>query len=233
MRMRYPQLHQLFAALLVACSAVFLWRTAHALSAGATPDKSNNPRLLAGVVQPAETCNKTGCHTTLPTAGCNGKVEVTGLPGCYVAGQVYPLTVTVTDANATRWGFEIGVQYNEGNANDYVSAGSIDNVAGERTQKVVSADGQRSFITHQRVNPNGDGTYAGQANSATWKVQWTAPGGVARQTPVCVYVAGLAADNDESRAGDCTYNTKVCMNPCGPTSTERSTWGAVKLRYYK
>src|SRR5438046_1161134 len=161
MRIRYPHFHHVFAALLVICSAVFLWRTAMALSAGATPDKSNNPRAVGGVVQPAETCSKSGCHDT-PPASCTGNVDVTGLPGCYVAGQVYQLTVKVTDPNARRWGFEVGIQYNEGNANDYYSAGSIDNVAGQPTQKVTSADGQRSFITH-KIAPASDGTFAGQA----------------------------------------------------------------------
>ena len=231
MRIRYPHLHHVFATLLVCCSVVFLWRTAMALSPGATPDKSNNPRVVGGVIQPAETCSKSGCHDTPPPA-CTGSVDVTGLPGCYVAGQTYQLTVKVTDPNARRWGFEIGVQYNEGNANDYYSAGSIDNVAGQPTQKVTSADGQRSFITH-KITPASDGTYAGQANAAQWNVQWTAPGGAARQTPVCVYVAGVAANNNDGRSGDCTYTKKVCLNPCGPVETKHSSWGELKVHYTK
>jgi hypothetical protein len=235
MRIRYPQFHHAFATLLVLLAAVFLWRTALALSAGATPDKSNNPRMVGGVVQPPETCSKSGCHDTQPTTGCNGKVEITGLPGCYVAGQTYNLTIKVTDANARRWGFEVGAQYTEGNQWDYVSAGSIDNVAGQRTKKVTSADGQRSFITHNSGpnSPNGDGTFAGQAGSAQWNFTWTAPGGTARQTQVCFYVAGLAGNNDQTSDGDCTYNTKVCVQPCGPVETRHSTWGEVKVRYEK
>jgi hypothetical protein len=229
-RLRTSLRHVVAAALVLALVPT-LWKTAMALSGGATPDKSNNPRKVGGIIQPAETCNRAGCHTTLPAAGCTGMVEILGLPGCYAAGQVYNLQIKVTDANATRWGFEVGAQYDEGNHHDYFSAGSIDNAAGARTQKVTSADGQRSFITHDPASAAGDGTYPGQAASATWDFKWTAPGIGDRQTRICFYVAGLAADNDEGRAGDCTYNTKVCINPCGPVDTKKSTWGDVKSQY--
>src|SRR6185436_18529962 len=81
---------------------VLAWAgVALALSAAATADKANNPRS-ADPAQTPETCNKSGCHTTLPAAGCSGGVELLGLPGCYVAGQTYRLTVKITDANARR-----------------------------------------------------------------------------------------------------------------------------------
>ena len=39
MRIRYLQVRHVFATLLILCAVVFLWRTALALSAGATADK--------------------------------------------------------------------------------------------------------------------------------------------------------------------------------------------------
>jgi hypothetical protein len=227
-----PRFRHVAATLMVLAAAVVVWQTAHALSAGATPDKSNNPRMVAGVIKPPETCSKSGCHDT-PPASCAGKVEILGLPACYVPGQAYNLSIKVTDANATRWGFEVGAQYGEGNQWDYVGAGTIDNAAGAPTQKITSADGQRSFITHDKGSANGDGTYAGQAASATWNFNWTAPGATDRQTKVCFYVAGLAADNDGTTAGDCTYNTVVCVNPCGAVPNHRSSWGELKTHYEK
>ena len=230
-RVRLHQRH-VVAALLILCAIPVVWETALALSAGATADKADNPRLVGGAVQPPETCSKAGCHSTLPAAGCSGGVELLGLPGCYVAGQAYTLTVKVTDPSARRWGFEVGAQYSEGNQFDYVTAGTLANAAGQRTQSVTSADGQRTFITHNSASPNGDGTFAGQAASAQWSFTWTAPGGTQRQTQVCFYVAGLAGNNDDTRNGDCTYNTKVCINPCGPVPTRRSNWGEVKAHYH-
>jgi hypothetical protein len=202
------------------------WRSALALSGGATPDKANNP-------PPNETCNKAGCHTPAGGQG-NGSVEVIGLPGCYVAGQTYNLKVRITDPDATRlrWGFEVGALYTEGNLWDNFSAGVIDNAAGARTQKVTSADTQRQFITHDPASANGDGTHPGAAGPMIeWDFQWTAPGATERQTQVCFYVAGLAGDNDESRAGDRTYTNRQCVQPCGPVGTHGKTWGEVKARY--
>lgn len=231
MRIPRPQLRHVLALLLMVAATPLVWQTARALSAGATPDKSNNPRMVGGVVQPAETCNKAGCHTTLPANGCTGQVEILGLPGCYVAGQTYNLQVKVTDASARRWGFEVGVQYNEANQWAFVSAGTLANAPFARTQLVTSADGQRSFVTHDPASANGDGTFPGLFGAATYDFRWTAPAGAQRQTPVCFYVAGLAADNDQTRAGDCTYNAKVCLQPCGPVKTRSSSWGEVKGFY--
>ena len=224
------QFRHVVSSVLVLIMVVLVWRTAYALKNSATPDKANNPRKVAGVVKPPETCSKSGCHDT-PPATCAGKVEILGLPECYTPGQAYDLSVKVSDANMTRWGFEVGAQYSEGNDHDYESAGTIDNAAAARTKKITSADGMRSFITHDPASANGDGTYPTQAGSATWNFTWTAPGVGQRQTQICFYVAGLAADNDEGRSGDCTYNTKVCLNPCGPVETKKSTWGEVKSYY--
>jgi len=226
-------IRHLVAAAVVLALVPTLWKTALALSAGATADKANNPRMVGGVAQPAETCNKAGCHTVLPAAGCSGKVEILGLPACYAAGQTYALQVKDTDANAKRWGFEVGAQYSEGNANDYISAGTIANAAGARTQKKTSADGLRSFITHDKNSANGDGTYpsAVAPGSVTYNFSWTAPGIGDRQTRICFYVAGLAGDNSSDEDGDCTYNTTVCINPCGPVNTKKSSWGQVKSFY--
>jgi len=207
---------------------VLAWAgVALALSAAATADKANNPRSLDPAQTP-ETCNKSGCHTTLPAAGCSGQVELLGLPGCYVAGQTYRLTVKITDANARRWGFEVGAQYSEGNQWDIVGAGTLATIAGQGTTSVTSADGQRTFITHDGAN---GGTKAGTVGPASWDFNWTAPAGTTRQTKVCFYVAGLAANNDDTRSGDCTYTAKLCVNPCGPVETHDSTWGSLKAIY--
>ena len=226
MRMQHAGLRVLVPSI---TALVLVWAAvALALSAGATADKANNPRS-PDPASPPETCNKIGCHTTLPATGCTGKVELLGLPGCYVAGQTYRLTVKITDANAQRWGFEVGAQYSEGNQFDFVSAGTVANIAGQGTQLVTSADGLRKFVTHDGAN---GGTKPGTAGPASWDFNWTAPGGTDRQTKICFYVAGLAADDDGTRSGDCTYNTKVCLDPCGPVRTKGTSWGSLKTLYH-
>lgn len=226
MHPRTPQLRHVATAVLLVTVGLGAWQSALALSGGATPDKANNP-------PPNETCSKSGCHTPMGGTGA-GKVEVIGLPGCYVAGQTYNLKVRITDADATRlrWGFEVGALYTEGNHWDQVSAGTIANAAGARTQTVTSADGLRKFVTHDPASANGDGTYPGTAGpTIEWDFTWTAPAANERNTQVCFYVAGLAADNGEDRAGDRTYTNKQCINPCGPVDAHKSTWGHVKSHY--
>ena len=52
-----------------------------------------------------------------------------------------------------------------------------------------------------------------------------------RVTGVCDYVAGVAANNNDRRTGDRTYNNKYCIEPCVTTKTRRETWGRLKQRY--
>src|SRR5207249_10415725 len=105
---------------------------------------------------------------------------------------------------------------------------AVANIAGQGTQSVTSADNQRSFITHDDA---AGGTKAGTAGPASWDFNWTAPGVNARQTQVCFYVAGVAANNDELRGGDCVYNAKVCLNPCGAVGVKPTTWGSIKKTF--
>ena len=226
MNTRHSALRRALAGSITLSVAIMLWRSsAQALSASATADKANNP--------PANvTCTKSGCHDTPGGAG-NGKVEVIGLPTCYEAGKTYDLKVRITDPDTTRkrWGFEVGAQYSEGNQWDAVGAGTIDNAAGARTKKLTSVDSQRNFITHDKSSTNGDGTYAGTASPAEWAFKWTAPGGTMRQTKVCFYVAGLAADNSGDESGDRTYTNKFCLDPCAATATHEGSWGRLKVHY--
>lgn len=219
---RISSRHRLAAMLILIVATSLVWQvTARALLPKAAADRVNSPPLNV-------TCDRSGCHT--PPVGPNqGSVEVLGVPSCYVPGEKYVLTVKVSDPNASRWGFEIGVQYNEGNAFDTTSAGILDNLAGQPTTGVSSPDGARNFVTHNQNSGDIDGTYPGQTGSASWNVTWTAPD--VRTTPVCIYVAGVAANNNDGRSGDRTYNGKICIEACGATRGTRSTWGQVKRRY--
>lgn len=223
--------HACALVVVLAIAAGVLWRTAFALSGGATPDKSNNP--WGNPLQAPVTCTRAGCHATQGGVGA-GSVAVTGLPQCYVCGQTYELTVTIADNDQTRkiWGFEIGIQYKDNDPTfDTRGAGTLDNAAGARTQKVqtdgLDGSGVRQFITHDPLSANGDGTYDGQLNGASWKVKWTAPACDERNSNVRVYVAGLAGNSNGTVSGDRTYNATYDVPPCVvPTKTH--TWGSLK-----
>jgi len=218
---------RLFSILLLAFGAVSLsWTFAAALLPKAAADRVNNPPLRV-------TCAnaKASCHVTAPPGPNQGTLEVTGIPACYEPGQKYTFNVKISDPNATRWGFELGVQYNESNENDNYSAGTLTNAPGARTAIVTSTDGLRQFSSHDRGSTNGDGTYNGQATSANWNVEWTAP--VNRTTPVCIYAAAVAADGDGTSDGDRTYLFKQCLQSCQPVPAHRETWSQVKSFFYR
>jgi hypothetical protein len=230
-----PQLRHVAISLVGLGCALSVWLSpAGARLPVPSPDRANNPPLNT-------TCSRSGCHDPQGGTGngsvaiswFQGAVENPGIPNCYVPGQQYRFKIKVTDADATRlrWGFEVGVQYSEGNQWDNYSAGTLANAPGARTAIVTSTDNQRKFVGHDRGSANGDGTYAGQAGSAEWEFLWTAPGVNDRQTQVCFYIAGVAADNDDGRAGDRTYNDKKCMGPCGATDVNESSWGRLKTTY--
>lgn len=201
-----------------------------------TPDRVNNP----GRTTPPEfsTCGDAACHGGGPTANCGmPTVEIKQAngdawpPACYDGGQVFNLTVTVTDPDTTRkrWGFAVGVQYNEGNSMDGVQAGTLDNDGG-LTAKVDAPAGGRHQIGHDNSKSDGtwNGTYQGKAGSATWPFKWTAP--TSHQTPVRFYLCGVAADNDGSDSGDRTCCRTYDINPC-TTPLEGRTWGSLKIRH--
>jgi hypothetical protein len=217
-----PGFRRLFVAiLLLSVAASFFWyAVALALLPKAAADRVNSPPVNV-------TCSKSSCHTPPPGMTDSGSVVVSGIPSCYEPGHAYKLTVTVSDSSAMRWGFELGVQYNENNEWDKFTAGTL--TAGAASDTVASADGLRTFVTHQQNSGDIDGTYPGKTKSASWSVTWTAP--VVRATPVCIYVAGVAANNNDRKTLDRTYNDKICIEPCGATRSQRETWGQLKLRY--
>ncbi len=210
----------LAVVLLLSVAASLLWYAAAiALLPKAAADRANSPPLNV-------TCNKPGCHTPPAGATDSGSVTIAGLPYCYEPGTEYKLTVTVADSSAKRWGFQLGVQYDE-KVWDKYSAGTL--TAGAGSDTVMSPDSLRIFVTHNQSDPGGDGTYPGTTRSASWSVTWKAPTG--RVTRVCVYVAGVAANNKDNPTRDRTYNDQICIEPCGATSSWRESWGQLKRRY--
>lgn len=198
------------------------------------PDRAGNPPTNV-------TCAMAGCHTPQACdANPAGMVEILpdggAMPDCYTCGQTYNFKVKVTDNGPTkkRWGFSVGAQYEDGVNND-LRAGTIAN-NGSPTRKVTSDDGNRDFIVHDANAAAadgaiaGDGTYENQTGGAEWKFKWTAPPCNGTVTSMCFYATAVAADAFGDRAGDCTYQTTLCLDPCA-VGTSKKTWGAVKRDY--
>jgi len=136
--------------------------------------------------------NCTACHTTFPLNSGSGMLSLAGLPTNYSPGVTYDLELTLSDPNALRWGFELTVLEAGGS-----SAGTIV-VTDPGTQ--TSTTGNRTYLKH-----TSSGTAPGTPVSRTWPFEWTAP---AEGTgAITLYVAGNAANNSNTNAGDRIYAT--------------------------
>ena len=141
------------------------------------------------------------CHTSFPLNSPGGSVVVQAAG--YKPGQTQTVKVTVSHAEAQRWGFEIVARW----AKDPTqTAGSF-----STTNSFVQVPGD--YATH-----TSEGTLAGGANGAkTFEIDWTAP---PEDGDVIFYAAGNAANNNNQPTGDRIYTTQTRVQPdsaCGAT----------------
>jgi uncharacterized protein (TIGR03437 family) len=153
-----------------------------------------------------------GCHYTYgePNTGA-GHVRIVGLPAVYTPNQTYNVTVTVADPQARSWGFETTALDALGrsalNANG--TSPTVGNLSGTddltTTKRTSAVDGKtRIYISHFT-----NGIQQGQANSASWTFQWTAPN--ANAGDVTFYASGNAANNQVSPENDYIYTTMAVV----------------------
>jgi hypothetical protein len=142
------------------------------------------------------TCANTGCHTS--SSGGSGNVAMTFSGGnAYSPGVTYNITVTVTDATAGRFGFELtALDASNNKAGNLV----ITNTA---TQSMPTSGGVtgRQYIAHKNANA-----------SNTWTFDWVAPSTDVGN--VTFYYSGNGANNNGSRTGDHIYlgSTAISVN---------------------
>ena len=149
------------------------------------------PNGLTGA--PGEsTC--TNCHSTFPLNSGAGSLALGGFPESYVAGQTYDLTVTVSDPDASRWGFELTIIEDGG-----ATAPSVGQITLTDSGTSTGATALRTYLKQ-----NASGTANGTTGAKSWTFQWTAP--AAGTGAVRAYVAGNAANGNFSTSGDRIYN---------------------------
>jgi len=143
------------------------------------------------------------CHFGHAVNSGPGVLTLTGLPANYAPNQEVTLTVTLTQAQRARYGFEATALDDSGR-----QAGTIIVADTVRTQLTSAAVGGnlRSYIEHTfaGVSPSG-------ANQGSWMFKWRAPStSVGRVT---FYVAGNAANGDNNLTGDFIYSLNVSTQP--------------------
>ncbi len=154
------------------------------------PYPNNPPNAVTGA--PGEgTCRN--CHTSYALNSGSGDVEILGIPNGVIPGETYQLQVRVSHPTLTRWGFEVAAKFSNN-----TQAGSFD-----ITDNTHTLSGVQSGITY--IKQRSAGTYSGQSESATWDMDWTAPGMIT--SDITFYVAGLTSNSANGNSGDYVYTT--------------------------
>jgi len=142
-------------------------------------------------------CSSSGCHTGGGVNSSNGTLAITGLPASYRPSQEINLTVTLSQANRARFGFELTALDDQGR-----KAGELVVTDTTRTQKDIGfvSGGQREYISHTLI-----GTIPNGTNQGNWTLRWKAP--AQQQGRVTFYAAGNAANGNGAQTGDFIYTT--------------------------
>ncbi|MGB9611380.1 MAG: choice-of-anchor V domain-containing protein [Bryobacteraceae bacterium] len=167
-------------------------------------NSSGAPAQVSGA--PGEgTC--AACHGGTPNSGPGSlQVRFDGLMN-WTPGQPVRVKVTLSDPNATRWGFELTAR---AASNPNQMAGSFRII--DNTNQLRTAEGKQ-WVTHTLT-----GTRAGTTGSSTWEVEWTPPSDVGFGD-VVFYAAGNAANgNGQADLGDRIYTTAWTASPGTPVS---------------
>ena len=145
----------------------------------------------------------TVCHIGTVNSG-SGQVTITA-PASYASGETVPITVTISDPNARRWGFQLSARTQGGQ-----QAGTLLNTS--NFTQVISQSGIQ-YIEHTLTGSRG-----GAVGPVSFNFQWRAPD--VSTGPVTFYAAANAANNSFSETGDRIYTRNLTVQPQsggGPT----------------
>ena len=161
---------------------------------------SNGGGAPAGYTgSPLENNNRTcssangGCHSGGGASFQIGLIT-SNVPECgYIAGQTYSITVNITSANRTKFGFSISPQLTNGN-----TGGNM--IASSGTQ----LNGGGRYLTHTSAGTSETGT-----NERTWTFDWIAP--AAGSGDVTFYAALNATNSNSANSGDLIFNSTLTI----------------------
>jgi len=143
--------------------------------------------------------NCTDCHSGNSLNAAGGTFLISGVPTEYVPGNTYPITITISKAGQSRWGFELATRV----VSSGLQAGTL--AATDTTNTQVRSSAGIQYISH-----TGPGTQA-DTGQGTWTFNWTAP--ATAEGAIRFSAAGNAANNNLSNSGDFIYTATVTTNP--------------------
>ena len=133
------------------------------------------------------TCAKSGCHSG--TASARDLMITSDVaPSGYIPGGIYTITVSITQAGISKWGFECSPQDGGGNVIGTLA------ITNSTETKLLSG----TYITHKTA-----GTTGTTSGTKSWSFRWTAP--VAGTGSVPFYASVMAANGNGNDAGDLVF----------------------------
>jgi len=175
--------------------------------AGAAWANSNGaPAQLSGA--PGDG-NCSACHGGAPNSGPGSlQIRFDGVT-TWTPGQAVKVKITLSDPNASRWGFQLTAR---AAANPNQTAGSF-RIIEDTTRLAPNAPSGLQYVTHTLT-----GTRPGTTGSVSWEVEWTPPSS-AGFGDVIFYASGNAANgNGQADPGDRTYTATFTGSPGTPAS---------------
>ena len=156
-------------------------------------------------------CDGSGCHRSEPGGPGGGRVFID--VGPYIPGQLQRVRVTVFDAGARRWGFELAAR----EARDpQRQAGTLAAAPDDPFVQVRCAGGttppcggQLQYATHTSLGSRDNSP----SRFSSYRVDWTPPPD--NVGDVIFTAAGLGADGDRGTNGDHAY-TATMLSVYGP-----------------
>jgi len=166
----------------------------------ATNASSSGPTPSVSGATGEGTC--VGCHGDFELNTGTGDITITGLPKNYLPGQEYDVTVTVAQAKATIYGFQMTTIDPTGEFRGTLIVPPATPQPLQVVAGVVKSGQVRNYIEHTQV-----GTLPTVFGSKSWTFKYQAP--ARRYGKLSFFAAGNAADSDGSTAGDYIYTTSA------------------------
>lgn len=179
---------------------------AFSMTAAAWGNSGGAPPQLTGA--PGEgTC--AACHGGQPNSGPGSlQIRFDGATN-WAPGQPIKVKVTLSDPNASRWGFQLTAR---AASNPGQMAGSF-RIIEDTTRLAAGAPAGLQYVTHTLT-----GTRPGVSNSVSWEVEWTPPSD-AGFGDVIFYASGNAANgNGQADLGDRIYTATFTGSPGTPAT---------------
>jgi len=143
--------------------------------------------------------NCTACHSDFPVNSGTGSVSISNISANYLPGQIIPMTVTTSQADAIIYGFQLTAVDSLGRR---AGTFTLPTQTPAQTQVVggIVNGIQRSYVEHT-VN----GIIPTVFGTKSWTFNWNAP--AQRVGKISFYVSGNAANSDGSTSGDYIYTS--------------------------